>query len=108
MPDRDEICPSDAARAAYDDGWRELMTPAHRAAWRLVTVGEVEIALGGCRATPARAGDRSQSGVSTDLRRVSAGTCCEGSPGVGRAQGQAGEMGVFARGVHPWTVDGLK
>ncbi|MFJ4716597.1 DUF3253 domain-containing protein [Streptomyces sp. NPDC088785] len=40
------ICPSDAARAVYegdDDGWRDLMEPARRAAARLVAAGEVEI-----------------------------------------------------------------
>ncbi|MFF7213750.1 DUF3253 domain-containing protein [Streptomyces sp. NPDC008238] len=44
------ICPSDAARAAYegdDNGWRELMEAARRAARRLVAAGEVEITQGG-------------------------------------------------------------
>ncbi|MFF5448789.1 DUF3253 domain-containing protein [Streptomyces sp. NPDC012888] len=44
------ICPSDAARAAYEgegDGWRALMEPARRAARRLVAAGEVEITQGG-------------------------------------------------------------
>ncbi|MET7357890.1 DUF3253 domain-containing protein [Streptomyces sp. NPDC005562] len=44
------ICPSDAARAVHtgdDDGWRALMEPARRAAWRLVDAGEVEITQGG-------------------------------------------------------------
>ncbi|MFH9013531.1 DUF3253 domain-containing protein [Streptomyces sp. NPDC017943] len=44
------ICPSDAARAAYDgddDGWRALMDPARRAAWRLVAAGEVEVTQAG-------------------------------------------------------------
>ncbi|MGW4287883.1 DUF3253 domain-containing protein [Streptomyces sp. NPDC004673] len=44
------ICPSDAARAAYagdDDGWRDLMEPARRAAWRLVSAGEVEVTRSG-------------------------------------------------------------
>lgn len=39
-------CPSDAARTAYegdDDGWRALMEPARRAAWRLVSAGKVEV-----------------------------------------------------------------
>ncbi|MGW5731494.1 MULTISPECIES: DUF3253 domain-containing protein [Streptomyces] len=52
------ICPSDAARAVYegdDDGWRELMEPARRAARRLVTAGEVEITQGGRRVEPATA-----------------------------------------------------
>jgi hypothetical protein len=44
------ICPSDAARAVAggdDEGWRELMEPARRAARRLVARGEVEITQGG-------------------------------------------------------------
>ncbi len=41
------ICPSDAARAVSEDGWRDLMEPARRAARRLVAVGEVEITQGG-------------------------------------------------------------
>ncbi|GHB18156.1 MULTISPECIES: DUF3253 domain-containing protein [Streptomyces] len=52
------ICPSDAARAAYegdDDGWRALMEPARRAARRLVTAGEVEITQGGNPVDPAKA-----------------------------------------------------
>ncbi|MEU5687377.1 DUF3253 domain-containing protein [Streptomyces venezuelae] len=52
------ICPSDAARAAHDgddDGWRELMEPARRAARNLVEAGEVEITQGGERVDPAEA-----------------------------------------------------
>ncbi|MBM9617316.1 DUF3253 domain-containing protein [Streptomyces zhihengii] len=52
------ICPSDAARAAYDgdgDGWRALMEPARRAARRLVTAGAVEITQGGRAVDPDRA-----------------------------------------------------
>ncbi|WP_371611923.1 DUF3253 domain-containing protein [Streptomyces clavifer] len=52
------ICPSDAARAAYegdDEGWRALMEPARRAARRLVTAGEVEITQGGNPVDPAKA-----------------------------------------------------
>ncbi|MFE0349876.1 DUF3253 domain-containing protein [Streptomyces griseoluteus] len=48
--DTSSICPSDAARAAYegdDDGWRNLMEPARRAAWRLVAAGEVEVTRSG-------------------------------------------------------------
>ncbi|RZU45505.1 uncharacterized protein DUF3253 [Streptomyces sp. BK022] len=48
--DTSSICPSDAARAAYegdDDGWRDLMEPARRAAWRLVAAGEVEVTRAG-------------------------------------------------------------
>ncbi|WP_369195372.1 DUF3253 domain-containing protein [Streptomyces djakartensis] len=44
------ICPSDAARAVYegdDDGWRTLMDPVRRAAWRLVAAGEVEVTRAG-------------------------------------------------------------
>ncbi|GAA4093735.1 DUF3253 domain-containing protein [Streptomyces hundungensis] len=44
------ICPSDAARAAYegdDDGWRALMEPVRRAARRLVARGEVEVLQSG-------------------------------------------------------------
>jgi hypothetical protein len=37
------ICPSDAARAVDPDGWRDLMSPARRAAGRLVAEGRVEI-----------------------------------------------------------------
>ncbi len=52
------ICPSDAARAAYegdDDGWRALMEPARRAALRLVAAGEVEITQAGRPVEPATA-----------------------------------------------------
>ncbi|MFF1542674.1 DUF3253 domain-containing protein [Streptomyces sp. NPDC058291] len=52
------ICPSDAARAAYegdDDGWRELMEPARRAARRLVAAGEVEITQAGRPVEPTTA-----------------------------------------------------
>ncbi|MFF7073089.1 DUF3253 domain-containing protein [Streptomyces pseudovenezuelae] len=48
--DTASICPSDAAREVYegdDDGWRALMDPARRAAWRLVNAGEVEVTQGG-------------------------------------------------------------
>ncbi|GAA2313938.1 DUF3253 domain-containing protein [Streptomyces kunmingensis] len=44
------ICPSDAAREAYEgegEGWRELMEPARRAARRLSEAGKVEITQGG-------------------------------------------------------------
>ncbi|GGV25941.1 hypothetical protein GCM10010277_07190 [Streptomyces longisporoflavus] len=52
------ICPSDAAREAYDgddDGWRELMDPARRAAGRLVSAGKVEVTQSGRRVDPAKA-----------------------------------------------------
>ncbi|MET7612362.1 DUF3253 domain-containing protein [Streptomyces seoulensis] len=48
--DTSSICPSDAARAAYEgdgDGWRDLMEPVRRAAWRLVAAGEVEVTQSG-------------------------------------------------------------
>lgn len=41
------ICPSDAARAADSQGWRELMEPVRRAARRLVTDQQVEVTQGG-------------------------------------------------------------
>ncbi|MFE9118249.1 DUF3253 domain-containing protein [Streptomyces sp. NPDC007172] len=52
------ICPSDAARAAYegdDDGWRALMEPTRRAARRLVAKGEVEVLQGGRPVDPQTA-----------------------------------------------------
>ncbi|GGY16165.1 DUF3253 domain-containing protein [Streptomyces xanthochromogenes] len=52
------ICPSDAARAAYegdDDGWRALMEPTRRAARRLVAAREVEITQAGRPVDPATA-----------------------------------------------------
>ncbi|MEU6545153.1 DUF3253 domain-containing protein [Streptomyces sp. NPDC046859] len=52
------ICPSDAARAVYDGdsaGWRALMEPARRAAWRLVAEGRVEVTQGGEPVTEAEA-----------------------------------------------------
>jgi len=50
------ICPSDAARdVAADEGWRDLMEPARRAARRLVAAGEVEITQGGSVVDPSTA-----------------------------------------------------
>lgn len=51
------ICPSDAARAVgpEDEGWRELMEPARRAARRLVASGEVVITQGGRVVDPSTA-----------------------------------------------------
>ncbi|MFC6285994.1 DUF3253 domain-containing protein [Nocardioides sp. GCM10027113] len=52
------ICPSDAARAVdsgEDEGWRDLMEPARRAARRLVAAGEVEITQGGRVVDPSTA-----------------------------------------------------
>ncbi|RSS57655.1 DUF3253 domain-containing protein [Streptomyces sp. WAC01280] len=51
------ICPSDAARAAYqgdDDGWRALMEPARLAARHLVDEGEAEITQRGRPVDPGR------------------------------------------------------
>ncbi|MGW2477722.1 DUF3253 domain-containing protein [Streptomyces sp. NPDC001665] len=50
------ICPSEAARRVHqcdDDGWRNLMEPARRAAQRLAEAGEVEITQGGRPVKPA-------------------------------------------------------
>jgi len=57
---RDEgatICPSDAARAACatEDGWRDLMEPARRAARRLVASGDVVITQDGRVVDPSTA-----------------------------------------------------
>ena len=52
------ICPSDAARAvgpAEDEGWRDLMEPARRAARRLVAAGQVEITQKGQVVDPSTA-----------------------------------------------------
>lgn len=50
------ICPSEAARRiGGDDGWRELMEPARRAARRLVAAGEVEITQRGQVVDPSTA-----------------------------------------------------
>ncbi|MFJ4283406.1 DUF3253 domain-containing protein [Streptomyces massasporeus] len=52
------ICPSDAAREAYDgddEGWRALLEPARRAAWRLVAAGEVEVTQAGRPVTETEA-----------------------------------------------------
>ncbi|HEX6953319.1 MAG TPA: DUF2256 and DUF3253 domain-containing protein [Agromyces sp.] len=50
------ICPSEAARlVGGDDGWRELMEPARRAARRLVASGEVEITQSGRVVDPSTA-----------------------------------------------------
>ncbi|MBT2250039.1 DUF3253 domain-containing protein [Arthrobacter sp. BHU FT2] len=49
------ICPSDAARAAGGDSWRELMEPVREAARRLVASGDVEITQRGSVVDPATA-----------------------------------------------------
>ena len=49
------ICPSDAARTAHPDDWREWMEPARRAARRLVAAGTVTITQGGTPVDPSTA-----------------------------------------------------
>lgn len=44
-----------AARGADDEGWRELMEPARRAAARLVASGDVVVTQGGEVVDPATA-----------------------------------------------------
>ncbi len=52
----DTICPSEAAREVVgDEGWRDLMEPARRAARRLVARGEVEITQRGRVVDPSTA-----------------------------------------------------
>ena len=55
---RATICPSEAARvvaSSGEDGWRDLMEPARRAARRLVAAGRVEIVQGGHVVNPSTA-----------------------------------------------------
>ncbi|MET0590382.1 MAG: DUF2256 and DUF3253 domain-containing protein [Naasia sp.] len=49
------ICPSEIARAARPESWREEMEPVRRAARRLVAAGEVEITQKGSVVDPSRA-----------------------------------------------------
>lgn len=49
------ICPSEAARAIFPDGWRERMEAARRAARRLVAAGRVEIVQQGRVIDPSSA-----------------------------------------------------
>lgn len=49
------ICPSEAARAADPDGWRDRMEDARRAARRLVAQGRVEITQAGRVVDPSTA-----------------------------------------------------
>ena len=49
------ICPSDAARTAHPDDWREWMEPARRAARRLMAAGTVTITQGGTPVDPSTA-----------------------------------------------------
>jgi len=49
------ICPSEAARAAFPDDWRERMEDARRAARRLVAAGRIEILQGGRVVDPSTA-----------------------------------------------------
>ena len=41
------ICPSEAARAVGDEGWRDLMPAARAAAGRLAAAGAVQVTQGG-------------------------------------------------------------
>jgi hypothetical protein len=49
------ICPSEAARTVGDEGWRDLMEPARRAARRMVARGDLEITQGGSVVDPSTA-----------------------------------------------------
>lgn len=49
------ICPSEAARAVFPDGWRGRMEDARRAARRLVEAGLIEITQGGRVVDPSTA-----------------------------------------------------
>jgi hypothetical protein len=49
------ICPSEVARTADPDGWRDLMDPVRQAASRLVEQHEVVITQGGEVVDPASA-----------------------------------------------------
>ena len=49
------ICPSEAARAVFPEGWRERMEDARRAARRLVAAGSIEIVQGGRVVDPSTA-----------------------------------------------------
>ena len=49
------ICPSEAARAASPETWRDLMDPVRRAAGRLVEQQQVVITQGGEVVDPASA-----------------------------------------------------
>lgn len=49
------ICPSEAARAVFPEGWRERMEDARQAARRLVAAGRIEIVQGGRVVDPSTA-----------------------------------------------------
>ena len=49
------ICPSEAARRLWPDGWRERMEDVRRAARRLVARGEVEMTQAGRAVDPSTA-----------------------------------------------------
>lgn len=49
------ICPSEAARQQFPDGWRERIDDTRRAARRLVDAGKVEIVQGGQVVNPSTA-----------------------------------------------------
>lgn len=49
------ICPSEAAREVFPDGWVDRMEDARRAARRLVAAGRIEIVQGGRVVDPSTA-----------------------------------------------------
>lgn len=49
------ICPSEAAREVFPDGWADRMEDARRAARRLVAAGRIEIVQGGRVVDPSTA-----------------------------------------------------
>jgi hypothetical protein len=49
------ICPSEAARLVFPDGWRERMEATRQAARRLVAAGRIEIVQGGRVVDPSTA-----------------------------------------------------
>ncbi|WP_375765916.1 DUF2256 and DUF3253 domain-containing protein [Archangium gephyra] len=49
------VCPSEVARAAGEEGWRERMEPVREAARRLVARGELDILQGGRVVDPSTA-----------------------------------------------------
>ena len=49
------ICPSEAARQTFPDGWRDRMEDTRRAARRLVDAGKIEIVQGGRVVDPSTA-----------------------------------------------------
>ena len=49
------VCPSEAAREVFPDGWADRMEDARRAARRLVAAGRIEIVQGGRVVDPSTA-----------------------------------------------------